>query len=347
MRRHLLAGAAIDDDRLVGAEAARGAGGVEGGVAAAIDDNLAPEQRRRLALHRAQQRDGVEDLRRAAGRNIGALGDMGADGEKRRVEAARGHRRLDVVDARVELQRDAEIENAADLRVEDVARQPVFGDAEAHHAARQRTRLADHDLMAEPRELIGGGEPGRPGADDKRALARFHGGLVEGPALFDGEIAEEALDRIDADGDIENRPIASGFAGVIADASHAGGQRIVSRQRAPGRFVVAGFGVAQPALDVLARRAGVVAGRQTVDIDRPFRAPASGVVELARADVERDGEGVFHRVRPGWIRRRSAEWLASGVMAGLAPAIHVSGRAMRTHKDVGGRDKHGHDGSGG
>ena len=94
MRRHFLARAAIDDDRLGRAETAGGAGGVERGVAAAVDDDLAAEQRRRLALHRAQQADGVEDLGRAAGRDIGALGDMGADGEERRVIAALAHRRL-------------------------------------------------------------------------------------------------------------------------------------------------------------------------------------------------------------------------------------------------------------
>ena len=50
MRRHVRAVAAIDDHRLVGAEAAGGAGGVHGGVAAAVDHHAAAEQRRRRRL---------------------------------------------------------------------------------------------------------------------------------------------------------------------------------------------------------------------------------------------------------------------------------------------------------
>jgi hypothetical protein len=47
------------------------------------------------------------------------------------------------------------------------------------------------------------------------------------------------------------------------------GKGIVFRQVPPGAFVVAGFGVEQPALDVLAGRALLVAGRQPVNINRP------------------------------------------------------------------------------
>jgi hypothetical protein len=35
----------------------------------------------------------------------------------------------------------ARVEDALHLGIEDVARQPVLGDAEAHHAARRRGRL--------------------------------------------------------------------------------------------------------------------------------------------------------------------------------------------------------------
>jgi hypothetical protein len=54
-------------------------------------------------------------------------------------------------------------------------------------------------------------------------------------------------------------------------------------EHAPGLLVVARLGVEQPALDVLAGRAGVVAGRQAVDVHRPHGAPAAGVVGEARA----------------------------------------------------------------
>jgi len=59
----------------------------------------------------------------------------------------------------------------------------------------------------------------------------------------------------------------------------------------PGRLVVALFGKAKPGLDVFTSRTGVIAGRQAVNIDRAFGAPATGFIEKARADIQRDGKG--------------------------------------------------------
>ena len=89
VRRHLLARAAVDDDRLGRAEALGGARDVERGVAAAVDDDAPAEQRLVLAFHAAQHRHRVEDVRRFAGGDVGALGDVRADREEGRVEAAR------------------------------------------------------------------------------------------------------------------------------------------------------------------------------------------------------------------------------------------------------------------
>ena len=203
-----------------------------------------------------------------AGRDIGALGDVGADRQERRVEAAHRHRFEDVRDLGVELERHAEVEDALDLGIEHIARQPVFRNAEAHHAAGERPGLVDLDRMAEPAQMIGGRQAGRPGADHQHALAALGRRRREAPALPDRLVAEETLDRIDADRFVDLGAIAGAFARVIADAPHDRRQRIVLRQHAPGALVIAGFGVRQPALDVLARRAGVIAGRQAIDIDR-------------------------------------------------------------------------------
>jgi hypothetical protein len=67
VRGHLVAGAAVDDDRLFGAEPLGGAGRVDGGVAAAVDDDLAAEHRLVfLGLDVVQVGDRVEDLGRLA-----------------------------------------------------------------------------------------------------------------------------------------------------------------------------------------------------------------------------------------------------------------------------------------
>ena len=155
--RHAVAGAPVDDDRLLGAEPAGGAGDVHRGVAAAVDDDAAAEQRLLLALHAAQHGDGVEHVRRGAGGDVGALAEVGADGEEDGVEAAlAASASSDVGDLGVQLELDAEVEDALDLRVEDLARQAVARDAEAHHAAGQRPGVADRDRVAGAREVVGG-----------------------------------------------------------------------------------------------------------------------------------------------------------------------------------------------
>ena len=181
------------------------------------------------------------------------------------------------------------------LGIEHVARQPILRNAEAHHAAGERAGLDDRHGVAEPAQVVGRGQPRRSGADDEHALARSRasGGANFQP-LLDRLVAEEALDRIDADRLVELAAIARGLARVIADASHDRGQRIVLGEHAPGRFVVARLGVVEPALDVLAGRAGVIAGRQPIDVQRPVGAPGAGLVGEARADVERDGERLVH-----------------------------------------------------
>ncbi len=95
------------------------------GVAAAVDDDAPAEQRALLALHAAQQRDGVEDVRRLAGGDVGALADVRAHGEERGVEAPSRIASRMFVTLAVQLERHAEVEDALHLGVEDVARQAV------------------------------------------------------------------------------------------------------------------------------------------------------------------------------------------------------------------------------
>ncbi len=242
----------------------------------------------------AQHRHRVEHVRGFARGNVRALGDVRADREERGVEAARAHRLEDVRDLRVELQLDAQVEDALHLGVEHVARQPVLRNAEAHHAAGERTGLDDLDAVAEPPQVIRRGQARGSGADDEHALAALGFGRRELPAALQRFVAEEALDRVDADRLVELAAVARGLARVIADAPHDRRQRIVLGQRSPRGFVVAGLGVIQPALDVLAGRAGVVARRQAIQIDRPVGAPRAGLVGEARADIEGDGERLVH-----------------------------------------------------
>ena len=145
VRRHLLARAAVDDDRVGGAQALGGARHVD---ARCCRRRRPPRGGRAcglfLALHAAQHRARRRGSSPRAGRDVGALGDVRADREEGGVEAARAAWCLDVaVDLGVELERHAQVENALHLGVQHVARQAVLGDAEAHHAAGDRAGLVD------------------------------------------------------------------------------------------------------------------------------------------------------------------------------------------------------------
>src|ERR1039457_7151066 len=150
------------------------------------------------------------------------------------------------------------------------------------------------------------------------------------PTQADRLVAEEALHAMNADALIELHAVAGGLARVVADAPHRRRQRVVLDQLAPGRLVVARLGVVEPLLDVLARRAGVVAGRQAMDVVRALVAPGAGLVREARADVQCDCEGFVHHAgepssgssnRPKrWMLRSAPAWMraiTSGLGCGL------------------------------
>ena len=147
MGRHVRPVAAIDDQRLLGAEAPGGARGVHRGVAAAIDHDAAAEQRRLAGLDVAQQRHRVEHLDRVARRDVDVLGEMGADRDEDGVEAARPPCSASTSSTLwLRTIADAHRLDPPDLLHQIRARQAIGGDAEMQHAAGQRAGLVDLDL---------------------------------------------------------------------------------------------------------------------------------------------------------------------------------------------------------
>ena len=185
-----------------------------------------------------------------------------------------------------------------------------------------RAGVADRDRVAEPGEVVGGRQPRGPGAHHQHALARALRRGLDGPALLDRLVAEEALDRVDAHGLVELAAVAGRLARVVADPPHDRGERVVLHQHAPGGLVVALLRVVEPALDVLAGRAGVVARRQPAQVVGALGAPRAGLVGQAGADVERDGEGLVHHSssRSG-ARRARRSTSSSGRRRSSGPAF--------------------------
>jgi hypothetical protein len=151
-------------------------------------------------------------------------------------------------------------------------RQPVRGDAEVHHAAGDRAGVADLDRVAEAPQVVA-----RPRARSGRRRPRAPGAPTtarrgQRPALFDGEVAQEALDGVDADRAVEPLAVAGRLARVVADAAVDGRERVGLEDGLPRLAVAAGLREGQPRLDRLAppgRRACTAA---QVEIDGPPQA---------------------------------------------------------------------------
>ena len=135
--------------------------------------------------------------------------------EEHRVERARGLLGQHVVHARVADDRHAHRLDARDFLVEPLARQAVRGNAVVHHAAGLGVGVADLDVVAEAPQVVRARQARRAGADDEHALAGRRP-RRDRPALLVGEIAEEAVERMDRDRLIEELPVAGAFAAAGA-----------------------------------------------------------------------------------------------------------------------------------
>jgi hypothetical protein len=266
VRRHLRGGAPVDHDGLLGAEPLGDPGGVHGGVAAAVDGDPASDHRLLAGADLVQEAHRVDHPGGIHVRDVDLLGQVGADRHEDGVEPALGLLLGQVGDVVVEHDLDAQVGQPADLGVEDLARQPVLGDAVAHHAAGSVAGVVDLDLVAHHRQVVGSGQSGRAGADDQHPVARADGRAGVGPALLDGQVSEVALHRVDRDGAVQVGAVAGHLAGVVADPAVDGGEGIVGGELAPRLLLLVGLDETQPLLDVLAGGAAGVAGGQHVEV---------------------------------------------------------------------------------
>ena len=237
-------------------------------------------------------------MRTVLGRDKGAFGDVGTDGQEGCVKFSLKHGGGNVVDLDPQLHRHAHGDDALHLGLQHLARQTVLGDAKAHHAAHQGTGFLHRNAVTEAAQLIGRRHTAGAGTDHQYMFAGFGCRLRQLPAVLQRLIAQETLHRVDAHRRVNLAAVALAFAGVVADPAHDGRKGVVLHQVLPGLQVVAAFGMKQPALDVFAGRALHIAGRKPVYIDRALGAPGAGLVGQRGAGVERDGKRFFHGHSP-------------------------------------------------
>ena len=320
MGRHLLAGAPVDDQRLVRAQPAGDPGGVHRRVAAAVDRHAAADHRPLAGGDAAQERHRVHDPPGIPGRDVDPLGQVGPDRDEDRVEAALLPLGDEVLDPVLAGHPHAQRRDPVELAGEHVAGQPVGRDAVPHHPARLAARVPDLDLVAEPGQVVGGRQPARPGADHEHPLAAADRRRVEQPPLLQREVAEEPLDRMDRDGAVEVGAVADALARVVADPPVDRGERIVRDELTPRLLVPARLGVRQPGLDVLAGRAAGVARRQQVDVDGSALSDRAGVG--APVQQVRQRRHVPHRVAHAARHGRTA----------MAPTLTPMSRLDEDHQ---------------
>ena len=148
-------------------------------------------------------------------------------GEEDRLEALALEVRQGEVAAHrgVELQLDAQAEDPLDLLLEDLARQPVLGDADGHHAAGDRHRLEDGDRVAEAGEVVGGRHAGRPAAHDRDLLGTADRGR-DGRQL--AVLGREALEGPDRDRLVQDPRRQATSHGAVQIQPHTDGNGLTS-----------------------------------------------------------------------------------------------------------------------
>ncbi len=203
---------------------------------------------------------------------------MGADRDESRVELPGVLLSEQVGDLVVQHDTHAHRLDAGDFLRQVGAGQTIGRNAEMQHAAGDRTGFVDLHRVAEAGEVIGGGQPAGTGAYDQDALAARRTLDARRPAFARRHVAEEPLDRMDADRGIEVVAVTTGFARMVADPPMHRRQRVVAHDRVPGLPVFPRLRQIEPCLDVLAGWAGVIAGRHEVDIDRPPGANRTGAL---------------------------------------------------------------------
>ena len=191
------------------------------------------------------------------------------------------------------LEADAQRCEAIDFGAQHVARQPVGGDAIAHHPARLLTGVPDLHLMPQPGQMAGGRQAARAGADHQHPPAGSHRRRIEQPALLERRVAQEALDGVDRHRAVQAGAVAVALTRVVTDPPVDSGERVVRDQGPPRPLVLAVLNLGQIALDVLARRTGRVARRQQVHVDGPLGAHRP----RTRVAVQQVGQGSDVRCR--------------------------------------------------
>ena len=264
-RRYLVGAPAVDHlDRFAAGQSQRHPAGVHGDIAAADDHHGLGHFGPRPGVDPAQELDAVDDAPIVFAGNPHGFPPPGADGQQHGVVAALEFGQGDVApERRIEVYIDPRtaLHEPVHVLFDDAHRQAEGGNPPAHHAARAVGHFIDIDLEAGDREIMGGDQPGRAGADDGDALRsgyRNRRRLVGGAQL----VHDEALEAADLQGAVGRRAPAGGLAGGVADPPADRGERVGVGDRLEGLGVFAFPDIGDVGRRVGAHRTGDLTGRR-------------------------------------------------------------------------------------
>ncbi len=157
--------------------------------------------------------------------------------------------------------------DGGDLVVEDRFRQPVLGDAVAHHPAGQGHRVEDRHVVSGRRRVEGRAQPGRAGADDADPLAR-RPGHGRRPRVLAGQVPvrREPLHVVDRHRRVDEGAPALGLTAVRAHPATGGRERVAVLDHPHRGLEVAVGDQGEVALDVDVGGAGLLTGRLAVGV---------------------------------------------------------------------------------
>ena len=185
-------------------------------VPAANHDHLLADRNRLAAIHQVQKLRPAEDIRRLFPRNPQPQTLLRPDADKHCLVllAQLRHGQLAPNHA-VALQLHPQVQDALDLRIQHLARQPVARYAVAQHPARLGEGFKHRHRITSPGQLIGARQACRPCSHHCHSLAmRSVAQFRKLQTLADAEVADEALDGVHRHSAVLGRAIAVVLAGM-------------------------------------------------------------------------------------------------------------------------------------
>src|SRR6266849_3248414 len=137
-------------------------------VTAADDNDLFADREAVAEVDVEKKVDALHDAVEFMARQIQVAAAMKAEGEQYSFVPLRAQVRERKIfsESRVQAQLRAEVEDLANLRLQDIPGQTILRNTEMHHSARHRRGFKDSDGVAEQRQIVRGGKPGGTSADD-------------------------------------------------------------------------------------------------------------------------------------------------------------------------------------